>query len=65
VAPAELESILLKNPKIKDAAVIGLPDDDAGELPLAFVVKNPKADLSEEEVQTFLAGKLRILSYLL
>jgi 4-coumarate--CoA ligase len=65
VAPAELESILLKNPKIKDAAVIGLPDDDAGELPLAFVVKNPKADLSEEEVQKFLAGKLRILSYLL
>jgi 4-coumarate--CoA ligase len=65
VAPAELESILLKNPKIKDAAVIGLPDDDAGELPLAFVVKNPKADLSEEEVQKFLAGNLRILSYLL
>jgi 4-coumarate--CoA ligase len=61
VAPAELESILLKNPKIKDAAVIGLPDDDAGELPLAFVVKNPKADLSEEEVQKFLAGNLRIL----
>jgi acyl-coenzyme A synthetase/AMP-(fatty) acid ligase len=38
VSPQELEAILLTNPKIKDVAVIGLPDEKAGELPLAFVV---------------------------
>ncbi len=36
VAPAELEGLLLKHPKITDAAVIGIPDDDAGERPKAF-----------------------------
>jgi acyl-CoA synthetase (AMP-forming)/AMP-acid ligase II len=38
VAPAELEAILVAMDGISDAAVIGLPDDDAGELPIAFVV---------------------------
>ncbi|RZC37046.1 luciferin 4-monooxygenase-like [Asbolus verrucosus] len=57
VAPAELEAILLTNPKIKDAAVVGLPDEEAGELPLAFVVTNPNSHLTEEEVQQFLAGE--------
>lgn len=31
VPPAELEAILLSNPKIKDAAVIGVPDESTGE----------------------------------
>ncbi|KAL7297281.1 hypothetical protein TKK_0009681 [Trichogramma kaykai] len=50
VPPAELEAILLTNPKIKDAAVVGLPDEEAGELPLAFVVKNPQTDISADEI---------------
>jgi acyl-CoA synthetase (AMP-forming)/AMP-acid ligase II len=33
VSPQELEAILLTNPKIKDV-VIGLPDEEAGELPI-------------------------------
>jgi 4-coumarate--CoA ligase len=56
VSPEELEEILLKNPKIKDVAVVGLPDEEAGQLPLAFVVKNSDVNLSEEQVQDFLAG---------
>lgn len=39
VAPAELEAVLVAMDGIADAAVIGLPDDDAGELPIAFVVR--------------------------
>lgn len=41
VAPAELEAHLLTHPGVADAAVIPVPDDRAGELPKAFVVKSP------------------------
>jgi len=38
VPPAELEAILLSHPKVADAAVIGIPDEEAGEIPKGFVV---------------------------
>ncbi|XP_033218330.1 uncharacterized protein LOC117173797 [Belonocnema kinseyi] len=50
VPPAELEAILLTHPKIRDAAVLGLPDETAGELPLAFVVKQPGVEITAEEI---------------
>lgn len=53
MAPAELESLLLTHPKIKDVAVIGLPNPEAGELPMAFVVKNPNSTLSENDIVQF------------
>lgn len=61
VAPAELEQLLVHNPKIQDAGVIGIPDNDAGEVPLAFIVKQPKVNLTEDEVRQYVAGKLIIL----
>jgi acyl-CoA synthetase (AMP-forming)/AMP-acid ligase II len=48
VAPAELESLLLKHPKIADVAVIPVADEDSGEVPKAIVV--PKSPLTAEEV---------------
>ncbi|XP_078590150.1 putative 4-coumarate--CoA ligase 1 [Branchiostoma floridae x Branchiostoma japonicum] len=57
VAPAELESVLLGHPGVQDAAVIGLPDDVAGELPKAFVVK--KADnVTEKDITDFVAERV-------
>ena len=38
VPPAELEALLITHPEVADVAVIGVPDDEAGELPKAFVV---------------------------
>ena len=59
VAPAELEATLLTHPGIADAAVIGIADEEAGELPKAFVVKKPDADdLMEEDICKFVEGEL-------
>ena len=45
VAPAALEAILLAHPAVADAAVIGRPDEQAGEIPTAVVVlRQPAAD---------------------
>lgn len=51
VAPAELEAILLTHPAIADAAVIPSPDEEAGEVPKAFIVR--KSDITEAEVMAF------------
>jgi acyl-CoA synthetase (AMP-forming)/AMP-acid ligase II len=47
VAPAELEQILLSHPTVADAAVIGLPDEEAGEIPKALVVAHGHVEPAE------------------
>jgi acyl-CoA synthetase (AMP-forming)/AMP-acid ligase II len=56
VAPAELEAILLTHPSIADAAVIPLPDDEAGEVPKAYVVA--KDEVSGAEIMEFIAARV-------
>ena len=57
VAPAELEANLVTHPDITDAAVIGIPDDEAGELPIAFVVTTNPA-LTLEDIQAHMGKTL-------
>jgi acyl-CoA synthetase (AMP-forming)/AMP-acid ligase II len=56
VAPAELEAVLLSHPMIADAAVIPSPDEEAGEVPKAFVVLKGEAD--EQEIKDFVAERV-------
>lgn len=58
IAPAELEALLLSHPKVMDAAVIGVLDDDRQEIPKAFVVAAPDSGLTEDEVIAFVAGNV-------
>ena len=53
VAPAELEALLLTHPSIADAAVIGIPDEESGEVPRAFIVVKPHQSLTADEVTDF------------
>jgi acyl-CoA synthetase (AMP-forming)/AMP-acid ligase II len=58
VAPAELEALLLTHPRIKDAAVVRSPDEEAGEVPKAFVVS--EGDLTADEVMAFVADRVSV-----
>jgi acyl-CoA synthetase (AMP-forming)/AMP-acid ligase II len=47
VAPAQLEALLTTHPAVVDAGVVGLPDDEVGELPVAYVVAENGLDPDE------------------
>ena len=57
MAPAELEALINTHPAIADVAVIGIPDERAGELPRAYCVLKSGMNASEDDVQQFTKGK--------
>jgi acyl-CoA synthetase (AMP-forming)/AMP-acid ligase II len=60
VAPAELEALIISHDQVADVAVIPVPDEEAGEIPKAFVVKGSD-DLTEDDVKGFVSD--RVSSY--
>jgi len=58
IAPAELEAIIMENPAVKDCAVVGIPEENLGEIPKAFIVKREGHTLSGEEVMAFVAERV-------
>jgi len=59
VAPSELEDLLRRHPAVVNAAVIGVEDERAGELPRAYIVKKQGfSATSAEEIQDFISAKV-------
>lgn len=58
VYPAEIENVLVRHPKIFNVAIIGVPDERWGEVGMAFIVLNKGESMAEDEVVSFLKGKI-------
>ena len=61
VAPAEVEAVLLEHPAIRDCGVVGRPDNEAGEIPCAFVVLRDEfadSEKTRQEICGFVAERL-------
>src|SRR4029453_125098 len=56
VAPAEMEAVLISHPAVADAAVVRFPDEEAGEVPKAFVVARDPVE--PEELMAFVAERV-------
>lgn len=56
VSPVELEAVLMSHPKVTDAAVIGVPDEEASEIPKGFVVTREL--VTPEEIMAFVAERV-------
>lgn len=55
VAPAELENLLQSHPDIVEAAVAPYPDEEAGQIPMAFIVRRLGSTVDELSIKAFVA----------
>ncbi len=58
IYPPEIEAVLLQHPAIADAAVLGIPDERMGEKLLACIVRQPDAEVTEDELTDFIRERL-------
>src|SRR5215212_8693636 len=59
IAPAEIEDVLLRHPDVRDAVVVGIPDEEWGQRLEAVVVPRPGSTLDLEALRTEVRGTLR------
>lgn len=58
VSPVEVEEFLLGNPKIKEAHVVGIPDENRGEVGAACLTLRPGMRADADEMKKFVKGKI-------
>ncbi|XP_073952408.1 luciferin 4-monooxygenase-like [Choristoneura fumiferana] len=58
VAPAEIETILKSHPDVREVCVVGRPAGDIGDLPAAFVVRQPGSTVSDRDLINFVAAEI-------
>lgn len=64
VAPAEIEGVLHGHPAVLDCAVFGLPDDRAGEVPVAVVQLDPDRPVTPDELKQLVTDSLATYKHL-
>jgi len=66
IAAPEIEGVLLEHPKVKECGVVGVADDERGQIVKAFVVLSPDAEPSDEtvrELQEFVKAQIAPYKY--
>jgi fatty-acyl-CoA synthase len=58
ISSIEVEKAIFAHPAVFECAVVAAPDERWGEVPAAIVVRQPGADLTEEELREFLNTRL-------
>ncbi len=58
IYPIEIERLLKENHKIRDVAIIGIPDPEWGESVVAVIVPSDGADISQEEVIEYVGSRV-------
>jgi fatty-acyl-CoA synthase len=58
ISSVEVEGALLRHPAVDEAAIVGLPSEEWGETPHAFVVLRPGASATEGELREFLRDRI-------
>jgi len=58
VAPGEIEAFLMSHPAVEQAFVVGVPDPETNEAPVAYVILRPAAQLGEDELRAFCRGRI-------
>ncbi len=64
IAPAEIEAVLHGHPAVLDCAVFGIPDERAGEVPVAAVQLEPGSATGEDELQALVGETLSTYKHL-
>lgn len=57
VSPSELENVLMQHPGIVNVCVVGIPDNLAGDLPAAVIIKSSTVDVSEDDINSLMKSK--------
>ncbi|HEX6540671.1 MAG TPA: long-chain-fatty-acid--CoA ligase [Ktedonobacterales bacterium] len=58
ISSIEIEGVMLRHPAVQEVAVVGMPDEQWGEAPHAFVVLKPGASVTDEEMRQFVYDRM-------
>ncbi|XP_013184243.2 luciferin 4-monooxygenase [Amyelois transitella] len=58
ISPVEVESVILQHPGVQDVIVVGTPELESGELPVAFVIRRAGSNVTAQEIKDMVKSLL-------